>query len=167
MAQHEITETEYAVALAAGQLEGEGDFEHRRFATSPIATPSKSLRRGMPDFWSCGSGLASFRTCRRKISESWRSGDGSAIEIEDRDIHLSVHGLMTAILPANAAAARRNGHLREPRRQGDVGGEAQQRAGQRPERWPTTKPGKDPDRLSPVIRAATVKIPQKPLFSGG
>lgn len=26
MAQHEITETEYAVALAAGQLEGEGEF---------------------------------------------------------------------------------------------------------------------------------------------
>ncbi|HTW52547.1 MAG TPA: DUF2442 domain-containing protein [Stellaceae bacterium] len=26
--------------------------------------------------------------------------DGSAIEIEDRDIHISVHGLMTAILPA-------------------------------------------------------------------
>jgi hypothetical protein len=25
--------------------------------------------------------------------------DGSAIEIEDRDIHISVHGLMTAILP--------------------------------------------------------------------
>jgi hypothetical protein len=26
--------------------------------------------------------------------------DGSAIEIEDRDIHISVDGLMTAILPA-------------------------------------------------------------------
>ena len=26
--------------------------------------------------------------------------DGSAIELEDRDIHISVHGLMTAILPA-------------------------------------------------------------------
>ena len=26
--------------------------------------------------------------------------DGSAIELEDRDIHISVHGLLTAILPA-------------------------------------------------------------------
>ena len=26
--------------------------------------------------------------------------DGSAIELEDRDIRISVHGLMTAILPA-------------------------------------------------------------------
>src|SRR5216684_1451297 len=26
--------------------------------------------------------------------------DGSAIELEDRDIHISVHGLMTAVLPA-------------------------------------------------------------------
>jgi hypothetical protein len=26
--------------------------------------------------------------------------DGSAIELEDRDIHISVHGLMTAMLPA-------------------------------------------------------------------
>jgi hypothetical protein len=26
--------------------------------------------------------------------------DGSAIELEDRDIHLSVHGLLTKILPA-------------------------------------------------------------------
>jgi hypothetical protein len=26
--------------------------------------------------------------------------DGSAIELEDRDIHISVHGLLTAIMPA-------------------------------------------------------------------
>jgi hypothetical protein len=26
--------------------------------------------------------------------------DGSAIELEERDIHISVHGLLTAILPA-------------------------------------------------------------------
>lgn len=26
--------------------------------------------------------------------------DGSAIELEDRDVHISVHGLLTAILPA-------------------------------------------------------------------
>ena len=30
--------------------------------------------------------------------------DGSAIELEDRDIQISVHGLLTAILPQSVAA---------------------------------------------------------------
>ena len=41
------------------------------------------------------------RTCQQRSWIDWKVWpDGSAIELEDRDIQISVHGLMTAILPA-------------------------------------------------------------------
>ena len=101
MAQHEITETEYAVALAAGQLEGEGEFRGQgvryvpdRDAIEIITTPNAGFL--VPRQWIGALQDVSVEDLAKL--EVWP--DGSAIEIEDRDIHISVHGLMTAILPA-------------------------------------------------------------------
>ena len=100
MAQHEITETEYAVALAADQLEGEGEFRAQavryvdRDAIEIVTTRNAGFL--VPRQWIGELQDVSAEDLGKL--EIWP--DGSAIEIEDRDIHLSVHGLMTAILPA-------------------------------------------------------------------
>jgi uncharacterized protein DUF2442 len=57
--------------------------------------------------------------------------DGSAIELEDRDIQISVHGLLTAILPAMLPSPIRCSDLCQPRRPGDLTREAQELASQR------------------------------------
>ncbi len=54
-----------------------------------------------------------------------KNPDGSAIELEDRDIHISVHGLITAVLPAMLPAARHSSDLCKPRRQSDLGREVE------------------------------------------
>jgi hypothetical protein len=63
--------------------------------------------------------------------------DGSAIELEDRDIHISVHGLLAAILPAMlptrivaAIFASRGGHATS--REKRISSQANGRKGGRP-----------------------------------
>jgi len=101
MAQHEITEPEYAVALAAGQLEGEGEFRAQavRYVPDRDAIEIVTTRNAgflVPRQWIGELQDVSAEDLGKL--EIWP--DGSAIAIEDRDVHISVLGLMTAILPA-------------------------------------------------------------------
>ena len=101
MAQHEITETEYAVALAAGRLEGEGEFRAQAVRYVPDRDTIEIVTTRNAGFLVPRQWIGELQDVSAKDLgklEIWP--DGSAIEIEDRDIHLSVHGLMTAILPA-------------------------------------------------------------------
>jgi hypothetical protein len=124
MAQHQVTDAEYAVALAAGRLEGEGEFR----AQAVRYVPDRDAIE-IATAWNAG-----FLIPRQWIGalkdvpgedlaklEIWP--DGSAIELEDRDIQITVHGLMTAILPAMlppraiaAIFASRGGAARRRRR---------------------------------------------------
>jgi Protein of unknown function (DUF2442) len=120
MAQHQVADAEYADALAAGRLEGEGEFraEAVRYVPDRDAIEIVTARNAgflIPRQWI--GALQDVPAEDLAKLEVWP--DGSAIEIEDRDIHISVHGLMTAILPA-MLPPRCRGHLRKPRWQGDV-----------------------------------------------
>ena len=101
MAQHQVTDVEFAAAVAAGRLEGEGKFRARAVRYVPDRDAIE-----IATAWNAG-----FLIPRQWIGalqdvpaedlaklEIWP--DGSAIELEDRDIHISVDGLLTAILPA-------------------------------------------------------------------
>jgi hypothetical protein len=83
MTSPRITDAEYAAALAAGHVDAE--MEIRAHAGFLIPRHWIGALQDLPV-----EDLAKL--------EIWP--DGSAIEIEDRDIHISVDGLMTAILPA-------------------------------------------------------------------
>ena len=101
MTQHQITDAEYAVALVAGRAEAEAEIRAQavRYVPDRDAIEIVTTRNAgflIPRQWI--SALQDVPTEDLTKLEIWP--DGSAIELEDRDIHISVHGLMTAILPA-------------------------------------------------------------------
>jgi hypothetical protein len=101
MTQHQITDAEYAAALAAGQAEAEAEVRAQavRYVADRDAIEIVTTRNAgflIPRLWI--GALQEVPTEDLARLEIWP--DGSAIELEDRDIHISVHGLMTAILPA-------------------------------------------------------------------
>ena len=101
MTQHEITDTEYAAALVAGQAAAEEEVRAQAVRYVPDRDAIEIVTAGnagflIPRGWI--GALQNVPTDDLAKLEIWP--DGSAIELEDRDIHISVHGLMTAILPA-------------------------------------------------------------------
>lgn len=102
MSEHyQITDAEYAAALAAGRSEAESEiraeavrYVPERDAVEIVTTQNAGFL--IPRQWI--GALQDVPLEDLAKLEVWP--DGSAIEIEDRDIHISVHGLMTAILPA-------------------------------------------------------------------
>ena len=101
MTQHQITDAEYAAALIAGQAEAEAEVRAQavRYVPDRDAIEIVTTRNAgflIPREWI--GGLQDVPREDLAKLEVWP--DGSAIELEDRDIHISVHGLMTAILPA-------------------------------------------------------------------
>jgi hypothetical protein len=101
MTQHRITVAEYAAALAAGQAEAEGEVRAQavRYVPDRDAIEIVTTRNAgflIPLQWI--GALQDVPTEDLAKLEIWP--DGSAIELEDRNIHISVHGLMTAMLPA-------------------------------------------------------------------
>jgi hypothetical protein len=101
MTQHQITDAEYAAALIAGQAEAEAEVRAQavRYVPDRDAIEIVTTRNAgflIPREW-IGALQDVPREDLAKL-EVWP--DGSAIELEGRDIHISVHGLMTAILPA-------------------------------------------------------------------
>ena len=101
MTQHEITDTEYAAALVAGQAAAEEEVRAQAVRYVPDRDAIEIVTAGnagflIPRGWI--GALQDVPTDDLAKLEIWP--DGSAIELEDRDIHISVHGLMTAILPA-------------------------------------------------------------------
>jgi hypothetical protein len=101
MTQHQITDAEYAAALVAGQAAAEAEVRAQavRFVPDRDAIEIVTTRNAgflIPRGWI--GALQDVPIEDLAKLEIWP--DGSAIELEDRDIHISVHGLMTAILPA-------------------------------------------------------------------
>jgi hypothetical protein len=99
--KHRIGDAEYAAALAAGRAEAETEVR----AGSVRYVPE---REAVEIVTTRGAGFLIPRTWIGALDEVpaeelaglsvWP--DGSAIELEARDIQVSVHGLLTAVLPA-------------------------------------------------------------------
>jgi len=101
MTQHKITDAEYAAALVAGQAAADTEVRAQavRYVSDRDAIEIVTTRNAgflIPRAWI--GALQDVPTEDLARLEIWP--DGSAIELEDRDIHISVHGLITAILPA-------------------------------------------------------------------
>jgi hypothetical protein len=101
MTQHHVTDAEFAAALAAGRTETETEIraETVRYVADRDAIEVVTTRHAgflIPRGWI--GALQDVPIDELGQLEIWP--DGSAIELESRDIHISVDGLMTAILPA-------------------------------------------------------------------
>lgn len=101
MSRHQITDAEYAAALAAGRAEMETEIRVQavRYVLDRDAIEVVTTRNAgflIPRQWI--GALQDVTTEDLMRLEVWP--DGSAIEIEDRDIHISVHGLLSAVLSA-------------------------------------------------------------------
>ncbi len=101
MTQHHVTDGEFAAALAAGRTETETEIraETVRYVADRDAIEVVTTRHAgflIPRGWI--GALQDVPIDELGQLEIWP--DGSAIELESRDIHISVDGLMTAILPA-------------------------------------------------------------------
>ena len=96
-----ISDAEYAAALAAGRIEAEIELRAQAVRSVPERDAIEIVTNHnagflIPRQWI--GALQDVSTEELGKLEVWP--DGSAIELEDRDIHISVHGLLTAILPA-------------------------------------------------------------------
>jgi hypothetical protein len=101
MTRHHVTDAEFAAALAAGRAETETQIraEAVRYVADRDAIEVVTTGRGgflIPRCWI--GALQDLPVEELEQLEIWP--DGSAIELESRDIHISVDGLITAILPA-------------------------------------------------------------------
>jgi len=99
--QHGVSDADYAAALAAGRTEADTEIRARtvRYVPEQDALEIVTARGAgflVPRPWI--DALAEVPADELGELSVWP--DGSAIELERRDIHLSVHGLMTALLPA-------------------------------------------------------------------
>lgn len=101
MTEHHVTDAEFAAALAAGRVEAETEIRAQavRYVADRDAIEVVTTRHAgflIPRGWI--GALQDVPIEELAQLEIWP--DGSAIELEGRDIHISVDGLMTAILPA-------------------------------------------------------------------
>jgi hypothetical protein len=101
MKANQITDAEFAAALAAGRIESESEVRAQaiRYVPDRDAIEIVTNRNAgvlIPREWI--GALQDVPSEELDKLEVWP--DGSAIELEDRDIHISVHGLLTATLPA-------------------------------------------------------------------
>ena len=101
MTKHRVTDAEFATALAAGRTEGETEIRAQavRYVADRDAIEIVTARHAgflVPRGWI--GALQDVPVEELAQLEIWP--DGSAIELESRDIQISVDGLMTAILPA-------------------------------------------------------------------
>jgi hypothetical protein len=101
MSSHDITSAEYAAVLAAGQSESESEVRAHavRYVPERDAVEILTLRGAgflIPRQWI--EALKNIGIDELAKLTVWP--DGSAIELEDRDIQISVSGLLSAMLPA-------------------------------------------------------------------
>ena len=101
MTSHQITEAEHAAALAAGRAGAETEVRARsvRYLADRDSIEIVTTRDAgflIPRVW-----IAALRDVPSgDLAKLGVWSDGSAIELEDHDIQISVDGLMTALLPA-------------------------------------------------------------------
>jgi hypothetical protein len=101
MTNHRITDAAFAAALEAGRADAATEIRAqavRYLADRDVVEIVTTRNAGflIPRQWI--GALQDVPEVALANLEVWP--DGSAIEIEDQDIHISVDGLMTAILPA-------------------------------------------------------------------
>jgi hypothetical protein len=101
MAKHRVADAEYAGALAAGRMEAETEIRAHavRYVPDRDVIEIVTARNAgflIPRQWIVA--LQEVPKADLAKLEVWP--DGSAIELEERDIHISVDGLMGAVLPA-------------------------------------------------------------------
>jgi hypothetical protein len=83
MNKHQVTDSQYAQALAAGQAEAEAEFRAQAALCARV-----------------GCGSISIADPSGQTSSFLRSPWQGPTAIEQRDIHISLHGLIVALLPA-------------------------------------------------------------------
>ena len=101
MISRSVTDAEFAAALAAGRVEAETEIRAQavRYVADRDSIEIVTTRHAgflIPRGWIGALQDVPIEELARL--EIWP--DGSAIELEVRDIHISVDGLITAILPA-------------------------------------------------------------------
>jgi len=101
MNSHEITSAEYAAALAAGQSESESEVRAQAVRYVPERDAVEILTRRGAGFLIPRQWIEALQdVALDELSKLTVWPDGSAIELEDRDIQISVSGLLSAVLPA-------------------------------------------------------------------
>lgn len=101
MTSHIINDTEFAAALVAGRMDAEMEIRAQavRYVADRDAIEITTTRHAgfmIPRGWI--GALQDVPVEELAKLEVWP--DGSAIELEDRDVQISVDGLLTAMLPA-------------------------------------------------------------------
>jgi hypothetical protein len=101
MTSHSINDTEFAAALVAGRMDAEMEIRAQavRYVADRDAIEITTTRHAgflIPRGWI--GALQDVPVEELAKLEVWP--DGSAIELEDRDVQISVDGLLTAMLPA-------------------------------------------------------------------
>ena len=101
MTHRSITDAEFAAALAAGRAEAETEVRAQSVRYVPDRDAIEVLTTQHAGFLIPRAWIGALQDVPLEELanlEVWP--DGSAIELENRDIHISVDGLLTAVLPA-------------------------------------------------------------------
>jgi hypothetical protein len=101
MSSREITSAEYAAALAAGQTESESEVRAQEVRYVPERDAVEILTRRGAGFLIPRQWIEALQdVALDDLSKLTVWPDGSAIELEELDIQISVSGLLSAVLPA-------------------------------------------------------------------
>lgn len=167
MTQHQITDAEYAAALIAGRAQADTEILARAVRYIPDRDVIELVIDGNAGFLIPRSWIGALQDVPvEDLSKLAVWSDGSAIELEDRDIHISVHGLMTAILPAMLPArsvasmfASRGGQATSAAKR--VSARTNGRKGGRPRKTPLVAEGFPPRERSVTAAGRRAKLVAK------
>jgi len=101
MTQHPINDADYATALATGRDHAQTEIRAQAVRYIPERDAIEIVIQGESGFLIPRQWIGALQEVpTEELVKLAVWPDGSAIELEDRDIQIRVHGLMTAILPA-------------------------------------------------------------------
>ncbi len=101
MKRHQITDTKYEAALATGRAQADVEIRAQNFRYVPDRDAIELITKVGIGFLVPRQWIGALQGVPTKdLTKMKLRPDGSAIELEDHDIHISVHGLLTAVLSA-------------------------------------------------------------------
>ena len=106
MTKQRITDADYANAVAAGRAEAETEIRAQSVRYVPARDAIEIVTTRNAGFLIPLQWIGALQDVSKEDLaglELWP--DGSSIALEDRDIHISVNGLLTAVLPAMLPAS--------------------------------------------------------------